>query len=303
MTLARTQLENWAVLAAVVDEGGFLHAANKLHRSQSAVSYAVARLQEQLGIKLLAIEGRKAVLTAHGTVLLARARRLLADLDDLETLAASLLTDWESDLRVVVDAAFPRSLLVNILRELQQSCPSTRLQLADAVLSGGTEAIAAGSADVVVTSRVPGGHLGEWLLDIEFIAVAHPQHPLFATARERNSPLTTDDLARHVQSVVRDSGHDAPRDEGWLGAERRYTVGSLEASIALVTGGLAFAWLPEDEIRQLLKTDKLRELPLAAGGRRRMPLSVVLVHAETAGRAARAAVAAFTAAAGAAARA
>jgi len=230
-------------------------------------------------------------------VLLARARRLLADLTALETLAESLLTDWESDLRIVVDAAFPRALLVNILRDLQRSCPATRLQLTDAVLSGGTEAIVAGNADVVVTSRIPAGHLGEVLLDIEFVAVAHPSHPLFATARERNGPLITDDLARHVQSVVRDSGHDAPRDEGWLGAERRYTVGSLDASIALVTGGLAFAWLPEDEVRHLLQTDKLRVLPLAAGGRRRMPLSVVLVHPETAGRAARAAVAAFGAAA------
>ncbi|MEP7313364.1 MAG: LysR family transcriptional regulator [Pseudomonadota bacterium] len=298
MMLARTQLENWAVLAAVVDEGGFQHAADTLHKSQSAVSYAVARLQEQLGVRLLAIEGRKSVLTAHGIVLLGRARRLLADMHSLEALAQSLLTDWEADLRLVVDAAFPRALLVNILRELQHSCPATRVQLADAILSGGAEAIAAGTADVVITSRVPAGHLGEWLLDIDFIAVAQPEHPLFASARERGAALTTDDLTRHAQSVVRDSGHDAPRDEGWLGAELRYTVGSLEASVALVTGGLAFAWLPAGEIHDLLQADKLRELPLAAGGRRRMSLSIVLVHSDIAGRAARAAVDAFRRAVG-----
>ncbi len=33
MTPPKTQLESWAVLAAVVDEGGFLHSANKLHKS------------------------------------------------------------------------------------------------------------------------------------------------------------------------------------------------------------------------------------------------------------------------------
>ena len=64
--LAKTSLEQWAVLAAVVDEGGYAQAAAALHRSQSAVSYAVGRLQEELDVPLLVIEGRKAVLTQIG---------------------------------------------------------------------------------------------------------------------------------------------------------------------------------------------------------------------------------------------
>ena len=76
------------MLAAVVDEGGFAQAAAALNRSQSAVSYAVARLQEAVDVPLLAIEGRKAVLTAHGQVLLKRARSLIADLGTLETAGA-----------------------------------------------------------------------------------------------------------------------------------------------------------------------------------------------------------------------
>jgi len=43
--MPKTSLEQWAVLAAVVDEGGYAQAAAALHRSQSAVSYAVSRLQ------------------------------------------------------------------------------------------------------------------------------------------------------------------------------------------------------------------------------------------------------------------
>src|SRR5882672_671579 len=48
--VAKTSLEQWAVLAAVIDSGGFAQAALALNRSQSAVSYAVARLQESLGL-------------------------------------------------------------------------------------------------------------------------------------------------------------------------------------------------------------------------------------------------------------
>ena len=208
--IAKTSLEQWAVLAAVVDTGGFAQAAQTLNRSQSAVSYAVARLQESLGLPLLVIEGRKSVLTPHGHTLLARARPLLKDLDTLEQLARILQQGWESDLMLVVDAAYPRLQLLGIIAELQQSCPGTQIQLADVVLSGAEEAITAGSADIVVTSRVPPGFLGDWLLDVKFIAVARHDHALFQIER----PLTTDDLVRHVQAVVRDSGTTHPRDEG-----------------------------------------------------------------------------------------
>src|ERR1700737_3556708 len=90
VALAKTSLEQWAVLAAVVDHGGFAQAAAALNRSQSAVSYAVARLQEALAVPLLAIEGRKAVLTDHGRVLLKRSRSLLVDLAKIELLGRSL---------------------------------------------------------------------------------------------------------------------------------------------------------------------------------------------------------------------
>ena len=54
----RVTLEQWRVLQAVVDHGGFAQAAEALHKSQSSISYTVAKLQEQLGFPLLAIEGR-----------------------------------------------------------------------------------------------------------------------------------------------------------------------------------------------------------------------------------------------------
>jgi DNA-binding transcriptional LysR family regulator len=287
--LARTSLEQWAVLAAVVDEGGYAQAAAALHRSQSAVSYAVGRLQEELDVPLLVVEGRKAVLTSHGQTLLQRARGLLRDMNTLELLARSLKQGWEAELELVVDAAFPREHLLKIVAELQQLCPNTQMQLSDAVLSGAEEAIADGLADVVVTAHVPTGYVGEFLVDVSFIAVARPEHALFEVGHE----LSFEDLTRHVQVVVRDSGVKHPRDEGWLGAERRCTVSSMEASLATVKAGLAYAWLPVHVVAASLRDGTLKALPLVSGRERRVPLYLVLVHSEVAGPAARAAVECF----------
>jgi DNA-binding transcriptional LysR family regulator len=289
LNLPKTTLEQWAVLAAVVDAGGFAQAALSLNRSQSAISYSIARLQESLDLALLVVEGRKSVLTPHGRTLLARGRALVKELDTLEALARSLKQGWESELKLIVDAAFPRARLLNIVAELQSSCPSTQIQVADVVLSGAEQAITEGSGDLVVTSRVPPGYLSDWLLDVDFIAVARADHPLLRLERE----LTTDDLARHVQAVVRDSGTAHPRDEGWLGAERRFTVSSMDASLATILAGLAYAWLPEHMLAEPLQSGSLRRLPLVSGASRNVSLHIVLVHAHVMGPAARAAADAF----------
>ena len=280
--IPRSTLEQWAILATVVDRGGFAQAAGALHRSQSAISYAVARLQEALGVPLLSLEGRKAVLTPHGATLLQRARALLRDMDTLEQLSHSLKRGWEPQLNLVVDVAFPRERLLSILGELAQACPDTQLALADAVLSGAEQAVIEQAADIVVTSRVPAGFLGEHLMDVTFTAIASPAHPLFSLERT----LSLDDLARHTQVIVRDSGTH-PRDEGWLGAARRCTVSSMEASLAMVRAGLGFAWLPDHIIGDSLRDGAVRALPLVAGGQRSVPLYLVSVRADTAGPAAR----------------
>jgi len=285
----KTTVEQWTVLASVVDEGGFAQAASALHRSQSAVSYAVGRLQEALGVPLLELDGRKSVLTPHGKTLLGRARSLLRDFDTLEAVARSLKQGWEPELKLVVDAAFPRTHLFAIVADLQRACPTTDIQLADAVLSGAEEAITERHADVVVSSRVPPGFLGDRLLDVEFVAVARSDHPLLRIDRS----LTLDDLTRHVQAVVRDSGSTQRRDEGWLGADHRYTVSSMESSLGLVLAGLAFAWLPEHVLANYLRDGVLRRIPLAGGGSRTVTLHIVMVRPELAGPAATAAVATF----------
>lgn len=281
MAVPRTSAEQWAVLSAVVELGSYAKAAAALHRSQPAVSYAIANLQESLGVKLLEIQGRRAVLTAHGDTLLKRARSVLRELETVERLAQVLKRGWEPRLRLVVDAAFPRARLLEIVSEAQARCADTQLQLEDAVLSGAEEAITEGTADVVVTTLVPPGVLGTWLLDVTFVAVASPAHALMKLEH-----VAVEDLEHHTQAVVRDSGRLRPRDSGWLGSVSRCTVTSVEASLALVRAGLAFAWLPEHLVAEPLRTGALRALPLAAGATRKVPLYLVLVKPALAGPAA-----------------
>jgi len=95
----QTELEQWAVLRTVVEAGSFAKAAQQLNRSQSSVSYAIARLQERLGVALLHVDGRRALLTDAGRLLLAEAVPLIDDLERLEHRGKLIAKGQEPDLR------------------------------------------------------------------------------------------------------------------------------------------------------------------------------------------------------------
>src|SRR5580693_3339098 len=95
-------LEQWRALMAVVDAGGYAQAAELLHKSQSAVTYAVQKLESLLGVKVFEVMGRKAHLTPTGQVLYRRAKALLDEAGSLENAAATLAAGWEPELRLAV---------------------------------------------------------------------------------------------------------------------------------------------------------------------------------------------------------
>lgn len=282
MRLPHVSLDQWRVLQAIVEYGGYAQAAEALHRSQSSVSYAVRRLQEQLGVVLLRIEGRKARLTDAGEALLHRSESLLDEALAIEDLARHLEQGWEPRIRLVVDAACPSDLLLNALHDFAPRDHGTRVLLEEVILSGAAEALEQGQADLVIGAELPSVALADPLLEIEFVAVAHPQHPLHQLERL----LEMSDLEKEMQIVVKDSGQRAPRDIGWLGAEHRWTVSSIDTAVTTIGHGLGYGWLPRHRIQAELQAGRLQPLALTTGQIYRTHLYLAL-GGETVGPAAR----------------
>lgn len=262
MITPKVTLDQWRTLQAVVDYGGFSQAANKLNRSQSSISHAVNKLQDLLGFKLLHIQGRKAVISEAGVILLERARQLLNDASAIEQQARHLSEGWEAEIRLAVETAFPTHVLMNALKAFEPVSNKTRIRLQEVVLSGAEETLLKGGADLVISPYVPQGFLGEELIHVKFIAVAHPDHNLFKLGHK----LSTDDLSREIQLIVSDSGSKGI-NKGWLSDSQRWAVNSLESARKIISSGLGFAWLPENEILQQLKNNELKRLPLNEGAK------------------------------------
>ena len=257
----RITLEQWRALQAVVEAGGYAQAAERLHKSQSTLTYAVQQIQKLLGLNVFEIRGRKAVLTPAGQVLYRRARTLLEEAALLERGAAEMTKEWQPEIRLAVEIIFPTWLLLESLEAFAKERPETRIELYETVLSGTQEMLTEGRVDLAIGSLEGAGVSGIPLMPVRFIAVAAPSHPLHKLGRT----LTERDLKRHRRIFLRDTG--SQRKPEVSGVELRWTVSNKATQIRAVTMGLAFAWLPEETILQELGAGQLKPLPLEGGSR------------------------------------
>ena len=218
------------------------------------------------------------MLTAAGKTLYRRALVLVEEAQQMENLAAQFSAGWEPDIRIAMDALFPEWLMLDTIAEFTEQSPLTRIECIETVLSGTDEALLRKEADIVIGSRIPPGFMGDPILDITFIAVAHPDHPLHQIDRT----LDLKDLRLHRQLVIRDSG-SRDIDSGWLGAQQRLTLSNFTTSIAAACRGLGYAWYPSIKIEKELKSGLLKPLPLASGAKKSVQLSMIFADGSYAG--------------------
>jgi len=300
MKIPRISLEQWAAFKAVVDEGSFALAADALNKSQSSISYAISRLNDQLPRPVLRQEGRRAVLTEEGRVMYRRASQLLQHAEETEDFARQQAQGQEAEVTVALDALLDVRRILPALEAVSTHYPFTRVRILETSLSGTQEALLQKQADIVIGSQLPVGFLGTPVRQVRMIPVAHPDHPLFhrdvsaikircQEAGAQPDPLADPDgihdreLQVYRQIVLRDSGQKRQQDAGWLGSEQRWTVSHFSTSLKILRSGLAFAFVPYDWVEDDLKAGRLRQLPLAIGGERLIELYLVLASKEAAG--------------------
>ncbi|MDD3353537.1 LysR family transcriptional regulator [Zoogloea sp.] len=272
-------LDQWRALIAVVDAGGYAQAAVRLHKSQSAVTYAVQKIESVLGVEVFGIQGRKAVLTGTGQMLYRRALALVAEAADLEQMARKLSAGWEPEIGLAVEILFPPPVLLSCLARFGQEAPRTRVEVIESVLGGTGEALLTGRADLAVTPHVPPGFLGQPLMRQRLLAVAHPDHPLHARGRT----LTERDLRAHRHLVVRETSSTRSSRSQSVEVDQRWTFSSLFMSIAAAVAGHGFAWYPEALIVAHLAEGRLKALPLDGAERRFVEMYMVLADPDGAG--------------------
>ena len=257
----RITLEQWRALRAVVDAGGYAQAAEAIHKSQSTISYAVRQIERLLDLKLFEVQGRKAKLTEAGQVLYRRARLLLDEASLLERGASAMSQQWQPEISLAVEILFPTWLLLEALGEFAKERPETRIEVYETVLFDTPTLLKEGKVDLAIGSE-HAGITGTPLLEVEFVAVAHPGHPLHQLGRK----LTSRDLRAHRRVLIRETGPQREREV--KGVELRWTVSNKATQIRALVMGLGYAFVPAYTIAGELESGQLKALPMSESGLR-----------------------------------
>jgi len=267
----KTTLDEWEILQAVVQLGGFAPAAEQLNRSQSTISYAISRLQEQIGVKLFEQRGRRAHLTEAGRVLLADAEPHLAGFQQLEQRALSLASGGQSEIRLSVDSIFPNERLFDALAEFARRFPYVHQRLRQATFISADSEFSAHHAHLCVVGLMSREYFVKPILDIRMTAIAHKDHALHRLKRQ----VSRADMMQHMLVVIEGVGSGTTKRQPRSPAQRFLPVSSIEAAIDSVRSGLCVGWLPEYRIRAYLESGEFLALRMPVGGTREVRLNLV----------------------------
>jgi DNA-binding transcriptional LysR family regulator len=267
-----TTLDQWEVLEAVVKAGSFAAAAARMHRSQSTISYAISRLQEQFNNPLLEMKGRRAHLTEAGKTLLAQAEPLLAGFRTLEQDAASSGPGTKTRLNVSADSLFPSERLFSALSKLTRLYPGVHPQVHRTPFITSAREFTDFGADLCITCLPAGEQFVKPIVDIRIRAVARVDHPLRTVNRE----LTRLDLIQHLAVIIENDSGPEPRRQPHSESQPHVVVNTIDSAIQAVRSGICFGWLPVYRIASYLNSGELVGLPLPLGGERSVRMFLVL---------------------------
>ena len=176
-------LRQLAAVVAVAEKGSFSAAADALHTVQSNVSTHVARLERELGALL--IDRSAGRLTEEGEAVVARARRIRAELDAIVADVAALRHEVVGTVRLGAIGTTARWLVPSLLAEMDSRHPKVRMFVIEATTTTLEPQLAAGALDLaIVNLPVPAPDIvTEALFDEDLLLVVPSDHRLAGRTR------------------------------------------------------------------------------------------------------------------------
>ena len=245
---------------AIVDEGSFTRAAERVHKTQSAVSMHVRRLEEQLGCALFVKQGRGARLTAEGEQLIDYARRILSE--EAGAIAALSKKGLRGAVRFGVPDDYAEAFLSDILLRFNHRHPLVEIAVSCENSIELAALVRAGALDLALVTDFEGLEGFElvreeplrWVVSTRFKAPVGEPMPLAVGSASC--------IWRRVADQALEGRRDRVRS---LFVSRNYS-----AIGAVVRAGLAATVLPEglaiDGLRAIGEAEGLPPLPLTRMG-------------------------------------
>jgi len=262
-------------LVAVAEHRTFSAAARALHTVQSNISTHVARLEKELGVLL--VDRAVGKLTPEGEVVVARARRVSAEIEALTADVASLTSEVSGRVRVGTIGTTGRWIAPHLLDHLELTHPRVELILTEGTTSGLLPLLQTAQIDLaVVNMPLDDPDLAvRPLFDEDLIVIAPLEHPL----AESNDVVTFKELSTHrlllgpKGSVLRND-IDLAASEAGVRLRAKAQLDGVRLTATLAFQGFGAAVVPATAIPTWAVPSTFLRREIAERPRRRVGLAV-----------------------------
>lgn len=269
-------LQGYAAFAAAVRRGSFAGAARELGLSPSAVAKAVARLEDDLGLRVFVRSTRRITLTSEGHALYARCSRIIDELDAIRSEAEGARGEPSGVLRLNVPVTYGRLVVVPALVRLAARFP--RLEFDVAFSDQWVDLVRLGLDAVVRVGPLPDSSLVARRIGGQgMVTCAAP-----AYLRRHGTPRSPSDVTAHSCLLFRLPSSGRPRPWQYRGGRprrefmppSRFLFNEGEAIVAAAAAGAGLAQVPDYMAAADLKAGRLVEV-LASYRPPEVPISLV----------------------------
>lgn len=254
-------LDQLRVFIAAADLGSFSAASRKLHRAQSVVSDLVSRLEAQMGVQLFDRSGRYPRLTDAGAVLLADARRIVADVDLMRARAKGMASGIEPELSVVIDVMFPIDPITEAAKEFREVFAGTPLRLYVEALGNSYQLLLDRRVSLGIVGSLPlmpPSLASERLAGVPMIMVAAPEHQLASVP----GVISRTEIAKHTQLVLTDRSLLSEGKEFFVLSQSTWRLADLFVKRAFLVAGLGWGGMPRHAVEADIESGRLSVLSI-----------------------------------------
>lgn len=246
---------------AAAEAGSFSAAGRRLGRAQSVVSQTLLNLEQQTGLKLFDRSARYPRLTDAGRALVREARLISDRIDNFKAHAQALKEGLEPELSVVIDVVYPMMAITKAVGLFRNAFPQTTLRLYVEALGAAIQPVLDRRCAIGIVGTLPLiPHEVESiaLLEVPFVSVASPHHPLAAF----RGAIPRSEVAKHVQLVLTDrTALSTGRDFGVL-SPQTWRLADLGAKHAFLRAGFGWGQMPKPMVAEDVRNGVLVKLDI-----------------------------------------
>ena len=245
-------LEQLKALRAVVEHGGFRAASEALFKSQSAISIAIKKLEDELNLRLFIRDQYRPILTNEGKALYKKATVILNHSAEFTQLTEQFSMGEEPELRIAISGITPIEHILDVFKHTSKESPSTQLCLQIENLNGTMERLKDGDADIVISenSDNSSGYEYQHLTQVELISVVSTHSPFakFSTSLQER------DLEGSTQIIVRDTSLHTPKlTAGVVEGTNHWVVNDFMMKKRVIASGSGWGRLPKHMVQEDIK--------------------------------------------------